>query len=247
MRSTSLLCSSLAFAALAFVLAACETAPGKPGPSPEVIAPSEVTDFDLLYSQNCAGCHGENGKGGAALSLSDPVYLSIVDDETLRRIASNGIPGSAMSAFARSSGGMLTGQQIGIIVAGIRSRWAKPNALQGAQPPPYAAAAPGEASRGAAAYATYCASCHGPAGRGTSKASSIVDGSFLALVPDQELRTLVIVGRPDLGAPDWRNNVPGRPMSPQEISDVVAWLSAQRPAFPGQPYPNSPKSAGESR
>ena len=58
-----------------------------------------------------------------------------------------------------------------------------------------------------------------------------MDGSYLALVSDQNLRTTVIVGRPELGAPDWRNNVPGKPMSAQEISDVVAWLAAQRPNF----------------
>jgi len=29
-------------------------------------------------------------------------------------------------------------------------------------------------------------------------------------------------------APDWRGNVPGKAMSQQEVSDVVAWLSAQR-------------------
>ena len=47
----------------------------------------------------------------------------------------------------------------------------------------------------------------------------------------------MIVGRPDLGAPDWRNNVPGTPMSAQDVSDVVAWLASQRTKFPGQPYP----------
>ena len=99
--------------------------------------------------------------------------------------------------------------------------------------PPYAAEAPGDPTRGAEVYATYCSSCHGPDGRGGKKASSIVDGSYLALVSDQQLRTIVIVGRPELGAPDWRNNVPGQPMSAQEISDVVAWLAAQRPQFPG--------------
>jgi len=72
-----------------------------------------------------------------------------------------------------------------------------------------------------------------------------VNGSFLALLTDQELRTLVIVGRPELGAPDWRENISGKPMSPQQISDVVAWLSSQRPQFPGQPFPNTPKSTGE--
>lgn len=60
--------------------------------------------------------------------------------------------------------------------------------------------------------------------------------TFLALLNDQELRTIVIVGRPDLGAPDWRANVPGKPMSEQEITDVVAWLSSRRAQTPGQPY-----------
>jgi len=66
-----------------------------------------------------------------------------------------------------------------------------------------------------------------------------VDGSYLALVSDQQLRTIVIAGRPELGAPDWRADVEGSPMSAQEISDVVAWLSSQRSKFPGQPYPIS--------
>jgi hypothetical protein len=85
------------------------------------------------------------------------------------------------------------------------------------------------------------------AGKGGPKASSIVNGSFLALLNDQELRTIVIVGRPDLGAPDWRNNVPGKSMSAQDVSDVVAWLASQRSKFPGQPYPSTPKTLGEVR
>jgi len=58
----------------------------------------------------------------------------------------------------------------------------------------------------------------------------IVDRAYLTMVSDQSLRTTVIAGRPDMGAPDWRSNVPGQPMSPEDISDVVAWLVAQRPA-----------------
>src|SRR5205807_6687912 len=87
---------------------------------------------------------------------------------------------------------------------------------------------PGNPQRGAEAYRTYCSSCHGMDGRGGNKASSIVDTAYLALVSDQELRTIVIAGRPELGAPDWRGDVEGRPMSAEEISDVVAWLSAHR-------------------
>jgi cytochrome c oxidase cbb3-type subunit 3 len=80
---------------------------------------------------------------------------------------------------------------------------------------------------GARAYQTYCARCHGLNGAGGS-AGSIVDPNFLNLVSDQGLRTTVVVGRSDLGKPDWRSNVAGHPMSPQEIDAVVAWLASQR-------------------
>jgi mono/diheme cytochrome c family protein len=179
-----------------------------------------------------------NGQGGAAIALANPVFLAIADDTVIRRIASNGVPGTPMSAFAQTAGGMLTDKQIDALVSGIRS-WAKPNALGDQIPPSYAAQTLGDAQRGADACRTYCSSCHGANGRGGSKASSIVDGSYLALVSDQQLRTIVIAGRPELGAPDWRADVEGHPMSAQDISDVVAWLSSQRPKFPGQPYPMS--------
>jgi mono/diheme cytochrome c family protein len=225
----------------ALVGAACRNPSGRPTPESEVIPPREITDFTRLYASNCAGCHGADGKDGAAIPLGDPVFLTIADDTVIRRIATTGVPGTPMPAFAHSAGGMLTDKQIDALVTGIRT-WAKPDHLTGISVPPYAQA-PGDSSRGAHVYATYCSSCHGPDGRGGVRASSIVEGAFLALVSDQELRTIVIVGRPDLGAPDWRNNVPGHPMSAQEISDVVAWLAAQRPEFPG-PVPRPTDTSG---
>jgi len=228
-------------------LCGCANAPGRPAPGDAPIVPSELSDFNVLYGQNCAGCHGPEGKGGAAIALGDPVYLAIADDTVLRRAATNGIPGTSMPAFAQSAGGMLTDKQIDVIVRGIRERWSKPDVLRGVNPPPYSSSAAGDTSRGSEVYATYCSSCHGAGGRGGQKAGSIVDGSFLALLNDQELRTIVIAGRPELGAPDWRGNVPGKPMSAQDVSDVVAWLASHRPRFPGQPYPNLAESAGELR
>ena len=219
------------------VASACgphRTAPGQPAANSEPIAPAKILDFALLYGRNCAGCHGENGNGGAAIGLADPVYLDIAGDAAITRVTSDGVPGTAMPAFAQRSGGMLTDDQISAIVRGIRSNWAKPDALRGADPPPYAASQTGDAQRGAQVYATFCSSCHGRDGTGGVRAGSIVDGAYLQLVSDQGLRTTVIAGRRDLGAPDWRGNLPGRPMSPQDVSDVVAWLAAQRPALPGQ-------------
>ena len=92
----------------------------------------------------------------------------------------------------------------------------------------------GDARQGELALRTYCASCHGPGGTGGPKGSAITNDSFLALVSDQGLRTIVIVGRPELGAPDWRGNFPGKPMTDQEITDVVAWLAVTRRSKPGQ-------------
>jgi cytochrome c oxidase cbb3-type subunit 3 len=229
---------------------ACGTrgrAPGRPRADSQVIPPTKIVDFNLLYARNCAGCHGANGKGGAAIGLADPVYLAIADDATIRRITADGVHGTSMPAFSQHSGGMLTDDQINVIVGGIRSHWAKSDTLRGADAPPYAAENPGDPKRGATVYGVYCSSCHGADGRGGRWASSIVDGSYLGLVSDQNLRTTVIVGRPDIGAPDWRNDVPGKPMSPEDVSDVVAWLAAQRPQFPGQPYASALQPEGGIR
>jgi len=223
----------------------CGDAPGRSVAEDTPITPGAISDFGVLYRANCAGCHGAGGEGGAAIALANPVYLAIVDDATLRRVASDGIQGTSMPAFAQSAGGMLTDKQIDSIVRGMREHWSKPDVLQGAVPPPYSSAELGDPSRGAEVYATDCQSCHGVGGRGGQKASSVVDGSFLALLSDQELRTIVIVGRPELGAPDWRGDLPGKPLSAEDASDVVAWLASQRPQFPGQPYSGSVNSTGE--
>jgi cytochrome c oxidase cbb3-type subunit III len=227
--------------------AACGTrglAPGRPPANSEMVPPDKIMDFNFLYGRNCAGCHGVDGKGSAAIALGDPVYLAIADDATMRRVTADGVPGTAMPAFAQHSGGMLTDDQVGAIVAGMRSRWARPDELRSAEPPPYAGKGPGDPKRGAAVFGVYCAACHGADGRGGKRASSVVDGSYLALVSDQGLRTIVICGRPELGAPDWRGDVSGKPMSPLDVSDVVAWLAAQRPQFPGQPYSTALQSPG---
>ena len=240
--------SRLAFAALAlaaiFQLAACTRFSGKPAPGPEVPRPDSILDPVVLYSQNCAGCHGADGRKGPAMDLSDPVYLAIVDDDTLRATISKGRPGTAMSAFAQKEGGMLTDEQVNAIVHGIRERWSKPNVLAGIAAPSYAAKQQGNPQQGQAVYATYCASCHGEADKGGPKAGSVTNSSYLSLISDQGLRTIVIAGRPDFGAPDWRENVPGHPMSDQEITDVVAWLASQRPKPPAQQTVANPASPG---
>src|SRR6185436_13950713 len=94
--------------AIALLLCAGCRPPGKPTSADIELKPEEVRDFAVLYQQNCAGCHGHDGKGNTALALANPVYLAVASDDTIRRVTSSGIHGSLMPAFAKSSGGTLT-------------------------------------------------------------------------------------------------------------------------------------------
>lgn len=213
--------------------------PGRPQPGPEVARPETVTSFDTLYGENCAGCHGKNGDNGSATNLANPEYEALIDDVSLRDVIANGEKGTLMPGFGSKAGGPLTDAQIGAIVQGIRARWKKGDALTGQNPPPYKAAGAGDVSKGQAVYGLACARCHGEDAQHPGSAGSILDGSFLALINEQTVRTTIIAGRPDIGEPDWRNHIRGRAMTDEEITNVSAWLMAQRPATPGQPYPNT--------
>jgi mono/diheme cytochrome c family protein len=79
--------------------------PGKPTAADIELKPAEVRDFAALYTQqNCAGCHGQDGKGNAALALANPVYLAIASDETIRRATASGIRGFAHARLCEERG-----------------------------------------------------------------------------------------------------------------------------------------------
>ncbi len=216
-------------AVVCLALAGCNWAPGRPKPGPEVPRPDAVLDFPTLYRQNCSACHGDSGINGPSYPLANPEYQGLVNESTLRKIIAEGLPGTMMPAFARSAGGDLTDAQVNALVAGMRAAWYKPAIFAGITPPPYQAASAGDVANGAPVYTKFCARCHGSIEQPGGKAGSILDPNFLQLVSNQELRTLVIAGRPDLGQPDWRGYVEGQPMTAQQVSDLIAWLASRRP------------------
>jgi cytochrome c oxidase cbb3-type subunit III len=205
----------------------CDSLPGKPKASQVPLAPTEIKEFAPLYADNCAGCHGTDGSFGAATQLNNPLYLAIVDDASLQHAITQGVPGTSMPPFAISEGGSLTDDQIAILIRGMR-QWPRLQTTDSSIPS-YSAHVPGDADRGARVYSTFCESCHGPNGQGGSKAGSIVDVWYLSLTSNQSIRTLIIAGRTDLAHPDWRDYVDGKPLSEEEITDLVGWLTAKRP------------------
>jgi cytochrome c oxidase cbb3-type subunit 3 len=186
------------------------------------IRPNEVANFSELFSQNCSGCHGKDGQGALTIGIGRAIYLAIADDSAIRRTIEEGRPGTPMPAFAQRAGGMLTDAQIEILVRGIRN-WATLGASDYENLPPYASSQAGDTARGREVFARACSSCHGQDGRG---ARAIADRSYLALVTDQHLRTLMIVGMPNLGMPDWRGHP--KPLTGADVTDLVAWLASQR-------------------
>jgi len=220
-------------------------APDRPGPGPAVARPDQLLDFSTLYAQNCASCHGVNGRNGAAISLANPVYLAVAGVSNIQRITSLGVPGTAMPPFAHSAGGMLTDQQIAVLSQGMIQNWGNANALGSQTPPAYANSTTGDPARGQQAFTTFCARCHGADGTGGKSPhgeslGSLVDPAYLALISDQGLRSYIVASQTEQGPHDWRSYTPGHPMTDQEITDVVAWLTSHRIATPGQPYPSHP-------
>lgn len=220
-------------AALVLACCGCMHAPE----SADTVRPDQQFDFTVLYKQNCSGCHGENGRGGAAIPLNNPAYLAVAGAQSLRATAAKGVPGTLMPAFAQSSGGMLTDAQVDALVQGMIREWSRPSDFSGVALPPYSVTMTGSAAEGQKTYAAACAHCHGADGTGVqgpnagtqgATTHSIVDPSYLALVNDQNLRSYVIAGHLDDNAPDWRSYIPGHALSPQEITDIVSWIAVHR-------------------
>src|ERR1700744_6093955 len=125
----------------------CDRKIGPPNDQEELMRPENVASFDRLYKQNCSACHGESGSGGPALDLADPNYQALVDNASLRRWITSGMPGTQMPAFGESAGGFLTPQQVNVLIAGMRSRWSRKD-YSAADMPPYASATVGDGERG---------------------------------------------------------------------------------------------------
>lgn len=238
-------------ATVALALTGCRDASGRPGAhTPEVTRPDQVTDVTTLYAQNCAACHGRDGQNGAAIALNNPTYLAISGADNIQRITAAGVPNTTMPPFAQSHGGMLSDQQVTALVQGMMQHWGRADALAGQSAPAYGTSAQGNPAAGQQTFGTFCASCHGADGNGAklndgSTTGSLLDSSYLALITDQGLRSIILAGQTDGKPHNWHSYGP-RPMTDADITNVVAWLASHRIATPGQPYPNTPAVATTS-
>lgn len=236
-----------ALAMLLTALTGCDL-PGQPKLADRYRRPDEVLDFPTLYQQHCAACHGTDGTMGPAPPLHDDLFRAIVPAEQLEEVLTNGRPGTMMPPFAQKNGGVLTAQQLQVLIheiKGIPYRDAKNETVQPAWgvprmpdplPPPYLAREAGNARNGEDVFLQACSGCHGPDGLGIRREGRIIrllnDPVFLALTSNQALRRIMITGRPDLRMPTFAGKAGRdddfRPLTSQEIADVVALLALWR-------------------
>jgi len=205
-----------------FFLGGCRM-PGKPAVTNLWKPPESNLDFRSLYMTNCIACHADQrGIISTSINLNNSVYLSLITPEKMYQTIADGVPGTAMPAFLEKNGGRLTEAQINVLVNGVYA-WTSPRKTSPSSLPTYTAPS-GNVEHGATVFSTYCAGCHAESVKEKVEAS-IVGHSYLGLVSNQYLRTVIISGRPEIGHPNWKEL---SPMSDQDVSDVVAWMAEQR-------------------
>jgi len=206
------------------------------------VPPQKEQAFHVLYRQNCAGCHGADGKLGPAPPLNDRLFLAQIPDAELQRVITEGRSGTLMPAFDTAKGGPLTAHQAQILAEGIKPRWGPIKPVPSGAPPILLAQTRtdrtviGNQEEGLKVFAQACATCHGDHGQGGQyegkSVGAINDPDFLALISDQALRRYVITGRPDLGMPDYADPT-GRPdgfepLTGQDVANLTVLLAAWR-------------------
>lgn len=185
----------------------------------------------LLYGQNCAVCHGENGVGGVGVPLALPGFQVSVDDDYIRETIHRGRPGRVMPAFTR-----LSDADINAIVGHIRSWQKDPVPTFDSQP------VSGDAKKGASLFAQHCASCHGDKGQGGHGtgvtfsrprdlpiiAPALNNPGFLAAARDSMIKATLMHGR--AGTPMVSFIKQG--LSEQDINDVVSYVRSFSASMP---------------
>ena len=178
------------------------------------------------YVRLCATCHGPAGNGYVAdnaPSLRSATFLSTVTDTFLQAAILRGRPGTAMGAYADTSGGPVGPREANDLIAFLREGGPPMEALQPTRA--------GDVTRGVAVYEKFCQRCHGTRAQRVS-AIHLANPVLLETASDAFLRRAVEVGRPPTSMAAWKDA-----LTPEQIDDVVAYVRSLATPPPPPPLP----------
>ena len=198
---------------------------------------------EKLYLENCAICHGSDGKGGMGIPLAISSFLDSASDDYLKQSIRLGRPERIMPSFY-----WMSDEDIQQIIQFISS-WRN-------QPAPVWDKTPvkGDARAGETLFKAKCASCHGSQGQGGQgsglrfsrpkdlpiTAPALNNQGFLNAVSDQMLHYIIQHGRHDTPMPSARS----LGLSKADINNLVSYIrSFQKPMLHSKPpYHEEPAS-----
>jgi len=183
------------------------------------------------YGRLCATCHGVSGNGYVAdnaPSLRSTTFLATATDAFLEAAILRGRPGTAMGAYAQTSGGPVGQREVSDLIAFLREG--------GPTLDPPQATRTGDATRGGAVYEKFCQRCHGTKTQRVS-AIHLANPVLLETASDAFLRRAIEAGRPPTSMAAWKDT-----LTPEQIDDVVAYVrSMAAPPPPPALPPAAPR------
>lgn len=196
-----------------------------------------VSDAAVLYTANCAVCHGAAGEGIGAMPALDSDGLRSADYEMLYKTIARGRYDTAMAGWHEEEGGLFNDYQVDELVALIRyGDWPQVRELAAAEgliPPTLpvpevndefleqVAALDAEGNVWAAGmqlYANNCTLCHGINGEGTDLGVALNTPEVRELAPEDVVR-IVTEGVPGTLMAGW-----GGALEQSEIESLAAFL-----------------------
>lgn len=192
---------------------------------PDALPPPGNGEGASLYQRHCARCHGDQGQGGPAVALHNPVLLETASTDFLAASLDRCRESAAQE---QTSGGRLQGPdrlsawELGEVVSLLQSWRYMPLPVP---PALYRPLRSGNSQRGAGHFRSKCAPCHGDSGVG-GVAPAIGSRRFLESVSDGFLAATIALGRGNTIMLPRGLNAPGNavPLTAGEILDVVAYL-----------------------
>jgi cytochrome c oxidase cbb3-type subunit III len=184
-----------------------------------------------IFANNCAVCHGADGKGRIGANLTQD-FPAINVDAFLRQTITTGVKGSKMPAWGDANGGPLSAQDIADVASYVQALegGSAPAAPAPTIPPVTVAAPPnvsGNASVGAQVFAQNCAVCHGDQGQG--RVGATLAKQWPSIEPARYVQQTVENGVAGSVMPAWLNSN-GGPLNQDDINNVTAYVLSLQPA-----------------